>query len=308
MLPVSASSAQVVFSREKARRFFQLSERQLRSWEKQGFVPARESYGLTDLVALKTLIRLKQNRVPTAQLKRAVLALRSKIRYVTDPLTELRIYSEGSRIRVDIEGSTMEPVSGQLLLNFGRAELDNLLSFPASVPDEARPGRRENQKAKAELLFEEGLDMEQRGAPLADTVAVYEEAIRIDPDCTGALVNLGTIYFNAREHAKAEEFYRKAINVDPHYALAHFNLGNLYDEQGRRSEALEQYLIALELNPQYGDAHYNLALLYQNMGQTMKAVRHWKAYLKVDPASAWAAIARRELDKLKDATIVRGRA
>ncbi len=42
------------------------------------------------------------------------------------------------------------------------------------------------------------------------------------------------------------------------------------------------------------------------MGQPLKAVRHWKAYLSLDPASAWAAIARRELAKIKEAAILRG--
>ena len=57
----------------------------------------------------------------------------------------------------------------------------------------------------------------------------------------------------------------------------------------------------------YSDAHYNLALLCQNSGQLMKAVHHWKAYLRLDPASNWGAIARRELDRLKEAAIVRPR-
>jgi hypothetical protein len=38
----------------------------------------------------------------------------------------------------------------------------------------------------------------------------------------------------------------------------------------------------------------------------LKAVRHWKLYLKLDPNSTWATIARRELGKLKESTIVRG--
>jgi hypothetical protein len=35
-------------------------------------------------------------------------------------------------------------------------------------------------------------------------------------------------------------------------------------------------------------------------------VQHWKKYLKLDPASTWADIARRELEKLRQSTIVRG--
>ena len=63
---------------------------------------------------------------------------------------------------------------------------------------------------------------------------------------------------------------------------------------------------ALRLSPSYADVHYNIALLYQSMNQPMKAVRHWMAYLKLDPSSSWATIARRELAKLREATVVKG--
>jgi tetratricopeptide (TPR) repeat protein len=117
---------------------------------------------------------------------------------------------------------------------------------------------------------------------------------------------LGTVHFHAREWHEAERNYRKAIQVDPNYALAHFNLGNLYDERGEREQALTHYLAALRIHAGYADAHYNVALLYQSMGQPLKAVRHWKLYLKLDGNSSWAAIARRELARLKASTIVPG--
>jgi tetratricopeptide (TPR) repeat protein len=307
MLPVSAPSGQQVFSRDEARRIFGVTERQLRSWEKQGLLSARAHFTITDLVALRSLVELRKNGISPGKMRRTVLALRAKLRNISDPLTQFRIYTEGSSIRVDIEGGTMEPVSGQLLLNFEAADLKKLLSFPgAKAP--SGDERRQRQKAEAEALFEKGLRLEQSGAVIADIVATYQRAVQLDSGCTGALVNLGTLYFNSRQFEKAEELYRQAIEVDPKYALAHFNLGNLCDERGRRAEALEHYRIAIELNPQYGDAHYNLALLYQSMGETINAVRHWQTYLRIDPGSSWSAIARKELEKLKNATIVRGRA
>ncbi len=306
MQAVSASPTKQVFSREEALRVLRISGRLLRSWEKQGLVPEREGFAMNDLLALNTLIKLRQNRVPPAQVRRAVAALRLKIQHITDPLTQLRIYSELGQIRVDIDGNTMEPVSGQLLLNFGPAELKKLLSFPVAGAAPT-PAQQERKRAEAELLFEKGLEMEHTGAPITEIIAIYEHALTLDPDSTGALVNLGTIYFNARKFGKAEERYLRAIQADPTYALAHFNLGNLYDELGKRRKALEHYLSALKCNPQYADVHYNVALLYQSVGEPMKAVMHWKAYLKMDPGSSWSAIARRELAKLKEAAIVRGR-
>lgn len=283
-----------------------ITERQLRSWETQGLIPQRELFGFSELLAMQTLIKLRKDKIPPATIRRAVSALRQKVRHVSNPLTELRIYAEGTKMRVDLDGSTIEAVSGQLLLNFGEAELKKLLSFPSKQKEEEEAQMR--RRAEAELLFEKGLEMEQNGAEVADIVEIYKYALMLDPDSTGALVNLGTIYFNSKDMPKAEHFYKRAIEADTNYALAHFNIGNLYDETGRRPKALEHYLEALRINPHYADAHYNLALLYQTTGDTLKAVRHWKMYLKIDPTSSWAIIARRELDKIRDSMMVRGRA
>lgn len=303
---MAAVSSKQVYSRVEAKRLLRITERQLQSWERQGLLPAaRQKFGFTELLAVRTLIKLRKDKIPPATVRKAVLALRERVRHVADPLTELRIYAEGSKIRVEIEGSTIEPVTGQLLLNFGAAELKRLLAFPDRSKDQAASeGLR--RRAEAELLFEKGLEMEQTGAPTNEIIEMYKYAIMLDPDSTGALVNLGTIHFNMRDLAKAEHYYRRALEADSKYALAHFNIGNLYDERGDREKALEHYLAALGLNPHYADAHYNIALLYQTLGETLKAIQHWKTYLRIDPSSSWAAIARRELDKIRASMMVQG--
>lgn len=293
------------YSREEVRRLLGVSERQIRSWEKLGFVASAETYAFADLLALKTLLGLRKNNIPTAQIRRALTALRERLREVQNPLTELKVYSEGKKIRVQFAGTKMESVSGQLLLDFDKAEIEKLMSFPLKSAAEDKSGAQK-KRLEAEHWFEKGLELEQTGAPLTEIVQAYEKAVELDPTSAGALVNLGTVYFNARALREAERHYRRAIEVDASYPLAHFNLGNLFDEKGDRNKAMGHYQEALKVHPNYADAHYNIALLYQSTGETMKAVRHWKAYLKIDPNSSWAAIARRELLKLRDSTIVRG--
>lgn len=299
---MAAFAGKQAFTRAEVRRLLRVSERLLRGWERQKLIPSTESYGFADLLALRTLVKLHTDKVPPGRIRLALSALHEKLRDVDNPLTELKIYSVGKRIRVDVEGQTMEPVSGQLLFNFDTAELTRLLEFPDR-------GAREDARAKrlsAERWFEKGLELEQAGAPVDEVIGAYQKAVELDPKSAGALVNLGTIYFNARLFAEAEEHYRKALDVDPDYALAHFDLGNLFDETGERSKALFHYQAALRINPSYADAHYNVALLYQSSNQPMKAVRHWRMYLKLDPGSHWAAIARRELARLRDAAIIPG--
>jgi len=282
-----------------------ISARQLRSWEKQNFVSSSGSFTFSDLLALRTLVALRASKVRPAQIRQALDALRKRLSDV-NPLTELKIYSQGKKIQVLFEGQRMEPISGQLLLDFDAAEIKKLLSFPTQAAKEKGAGDKHKTRREAEHWFEKGLELEQTGAPVQQIIEAYQKAAEIDRTSAGALVNLGTVYFNARDWREAERHYRKALEVDPQYALAHFNLGNLFDERGHRSEALAHYLSAIQIHPNYADAHYNVALLYQSVGQPLKAVRHWKLYLKLDPNSSWATIARRELAKLKDSTIVRG--
>jgi tetratricopeptide (TPR) repeat protein len=297
---VTGPAAKQAYSREEARRLLGISDRQLKSWEKQKFVDPVESYGFPELLALRTLVKLRQNRVPPAQIKRALAALREKLRHVVNPLTELTLYADGKKIRVELEGRSMDAESGQLLLNFDQVELSRLLEFP--VKD--RGAAERDQRLTAERWFQRGLDLEQTGAPVEQIIEAYAKAIELDPKSAGALVNLGTIHFNTRNWTEAERYYKQALEIDPEYALAHFDLANLYDERGERNKALVHYESALQISPNYADAHYNVALLYQGANQNLKAVRHWTAYLKLDPSSHWSSIARRELAKLREATVV----
>ncbi len=290
------------YSREGARRLLGISERQMKAWENQRLVHSTREYGFRELLALRTLMKLRANRVPPQQIRRTIQALSKKLRGVEDPLTELSLYADGKRIRVELEGRAMEAESGQFILNFAHGELNRLLEFRVKADGEAE----RNHRLEAEHWFQQGLDLEASGAPAKEVVAAYLKAVELDPHSAGALVNLGTLYFNARNFTLAERFYKQATEVDPQYALAHFDLANLFDERGDRARALEHYLAALRIAPSYADAHYNIALLYQSDRQPMKAVHHWLAYVKLDPSSQWAAVARRELAKLREATVVRG--
>lgn len=291
------------YTADEVRRLLGLSSRQLKSWRAQRLVPDGDSYSFHDLIALRTVSSLRRNKVPPARIRKAIAALKNKLGESSDPLTELRIYSEGGHINVQVGEQRMEAISGQLLLDFDREELDKLLAFPEKKkPDKDEEAAR---KREAECWFQKGLEQESVGTPFEEVRLSYIKAIELDPTFSAAMVNLGTLHFYARQYQASAEYYRKALEVNPDYALAHFNLGNLYDEQNDFVQAAFHYQAALRLDARYADAHYNLALLYQAHGETMKALQHWSAYLRLDPASSWAAIARRELEKLRAATIVR---
>jgi tetratricopeptide (TPR) repeat protein len=291
------------FKREEALRYLGISERTLRSWERQGLVEPADLYTFPQIVAMRAVVRLREARLPSRRIQAALSAVRRKLLATDTPLTEFRLYSEGNRIRVQVGGQHMEPESGQLLLDFNQSEIERMVSIPARRAEEDRDRKLRNQQ-EAEKWFLRGVDLEAGGMRAEEAVKAYQKALELDPQLAAADVNLGTIYFTAQDWKKAEHHYRRAIEVNPDYPLAHFNLANLHDERGEQEQALAHYLAALKLDPNYADAHYNLALLYQASGSSLKAVRHWRTYLKLDPGSSWATIARRELAKLSSTVLV----
>lgn len=284
------------YSRADVRRQFGLTERQLRSWGRQKLIPDGDSYTFSDLIALQAIVKLREKRIAVSQIGRALDSLREKLDWVKQPLSELRVASNGKKIVVHVAGQKMEAISGQILFDFDAGELRGVKTFP----DRKLPA---NRLRESEVWFQKGLELEEAGAPIEDAVEAYRRVTELNPKAAGALVNLGTIYYRQRKFTEAEIYYRDAIEADPEYPLAQFNLGNLYDEQGRVKEALEHYRKALELNPSYADAHFNLALLCERTGDAMKAVHHWKSYLKLDSSGQWAEIARRQLERLRQAVI-----
>jgi len=288
------------YSRADVRRQFGLSERQLRSWERRELIRPAEIYTFSDLIAIQTIVKLREKRIQPRKIGEALESLRRKLAWIKEPLTELRIVSDGKKIAVHVAGQKMEALSGQILLDFDAAGLGALKAFPDRKP-------AEDLIREADAWFQQGLDLEETGAPIEQAMEAYHKALDRNPEAAGALVNLGTIHYRLRQFAEAEKYYVQAIVSDPAYALAEFNLGNLYDEQSRLKEAISHYRRALDLNPSYADAHFNMALIRERTGDPLQAVAHWKTYLKLDRSGQWADIARRQLARLREATVIQSR-
>ncbi len=303
---VSGADPKASYTRDEVCRLLGIRESVLEDWEEHGFVPRAETYAFKDLVALKTLRQLRARRMPATRIRLILDSLRTKLRHVGDPLQELKIFTDGRRLTVQVDGRRMEPLTGQLLLDFDQEEIQRLLEFPAKRAERTLQQEMEKRMREAEQWFERGVEMEQMGAPPEQIIAAYEKAIERDPDAAAPHVNLGTVYFHMQRWKEAEACYRAALEARPDYPLAWFNLGNLYEEIRDPDRALECYLKAIAIDPKFADAHYNAALIYQSRHDTLNAVRHWQQYLRLDPSGYWAGIARRELARLKEETLVHG--
>src|ERR1700694_4323535 len=130
------------YSREDVRRMLAISGQQLRGWQRKGFIPPDDAFSFSDLIALRALQKLRESRIPSKQIGRALVSLKQKLSDVEWPLSELKIVSNGRSIAVQLAGQKMEAITGQMLFDFDTAEITAVRSFPQSA--KANGGR--NQK------------------------------------------------------------------------------------------------------------------------------------------------------------------
>ena len=111
----------------------------------------------------------------------------------------------------------------------------------------------------------------------------YEKVIEINPNHAIAHNNLGNIFKKLEENQKAKECYEKAIGIDPNYANAHNNLGNIFKDLGEYQKAKECYEKAIEIDPNYANAHNNLGVLFGDLGEHQKAKSCYEIAIEIDP-------------------------
>ncbi len=102
------------------------------------------------------------------------------------------------------------------------------------------------------------------------------------PQFAGPHVNIGLIYFRAKQFSKAKKAFEKALNVNPNNAVSHNHLGIIQRKNGEFKAALRSYRLALLSNDSYANAHLNIGILYDiYFSNLTKALEHYQRYLEI---------------------------
>ena len=293
------------YTRCDAIRILHLQTRQLVGWERAGLIAAKDLYSFEALGRLRTLRDLCARRISARSIRVSLEAMQ-RVSGLRNALLEASAAGAGSRLRFRHAGGLVDPVTQQMAFDF---DLDPRQRLKVVGNAGLMIGR---QVAEVQDKFLRAVRLEEDPEKIAEAIDTYEAILRLRPEHAPALINLGTIHYNARSFGLAEKLYRRATEADPEYALAFFDLGNVLDEMKRLPEAIEAYRRAVGLVPQYADAHYNLALAFERQGHRRRALRHWLAYVRLDPVGPWSAHAKaqaRKILKLEKLSIVsrRGR-
>jgi len=137
-----------------------------------------------------------------------------------------------------------------------------------------------------DLTLKEAFDLaihDHQNNNLQGAQSYYQKVLKIDPNHSQALNNIGVIFKELGENQKAKECYEKAITINPNYAAAHYNLGSIFKNLGENQKAKECYEKAIAINPNYSDAHYNLGNIFIKLKENQKAKECYEKAIAINP-------------------------
>ncbi|MBI2820747.1 MAG: tetratricopeptide repeat protein [Acidobacteria bacterium] len=285
-----------MYSTKEAAKILNLPESRIHYWARIGLVrpslrtARRRLYSFQDLICLRTARTLVESGYAPHRIKACLRNLQSFFPEGEHRLHALKIFGDGRRLIVDVDGRLIDSTTGQQILQF-------------DVQDAARDLRRQihdiaGRPEDAQFWFERGTAQDGDPETYQEAIHAYETAIRLDGAHPHACVNLGNIYYSMGERQRAEELYRRALDHEPDHPQAHYNLGNVLEEKGEPQQAIYHWKRAWALDPTFPDPLFNLALTYQKLNLRREARAYWKKYLAMDSASPWAEMARLQLKNL----------
>ncbi len=282
------------FTRSEVLRIVGITSAQLKYWERLELVdvpkvkePAavahEKTYNFRHLTRLRVVKQLTGQRVTARRLRDALEAFRRQQPSEGEAaLEDLRLVPDGRRIVVEYQGTSIDPVTGQLVLDFG--------------------GTETKVSAIRQRSLEDWLNVVQEcegdSAKRSQAIDAYLNIVEKAPAWLEPRLNLGTLYYEAGNLEAAADQFRVAVDVAPGNPLAHFNRASVLDDLGELEGAARHFEEALRLTPGFADAHYNAARVYEKLGAAATARMHWQRYLDLDPSSAWSDYARERLAEL----------
>ncbi len=158
----------------------------------------------------------------------------------------------------------------------GDRQLPGATGFGANAMSSARP------PMDAESLFRSALEAEDAGRPAA-AARLYRAALDIDPDLTGAWINLGECLRRLDLPDQAAAAFREVVRRLPAFADGHVALAAALRETGALDEAVRSLREAIRLEPAHVDAYATLGVCLQDRGEFEAASECFERALELDP-------------------------
>jgi tetratricopeptide (TPR) repeat protein len=304
--PVAGGSATYTYA--GAAKILDIAESKLRYWAQVGFVGpsvkrgGKPMFTFQDLVSIKAAKELVDRGFKTAEIRKAIEAVRGTLPEIDRPLDRVRVAFDGAKLVIVDDGEAYE-TSGQKLFDFSVGELagrSGTRGAKAKAPPRALPTDATRTPGRSAYdWFIEGTRAEAADSDDERAERCYNEALALDPGLAAARTNLGSLAYRRGDVDGARTAFEAALALDPDQPEARFNLANLVLESGDLELAVAEFRRVLQNDPDFADAHYNIAVALERLGGRAQARAHLERYLALDPSSsAWSDQARALISRL----------
>ena len=145
----------------------------------------------------------------------------------------------------------------------------------------------ELKTAIAKLYTSEAQRLQQVGKP-QDAVALYRQAITIEPDNYLHYYDLGLLMVQLKELDTVRELFERAIALKPNCAKIHYQLGNISLEQKQYAAGIESYRQAVAIEPKCDRFYYALGEALFKNSQLQESEVHFTKAVTLNEQNFWA--------------------
>lgn len=115
----------------------------------------------------------------------------------------------------------------------------------------------------------------------------YTALIHQRPPRSRSFFNLGVLFYDMGDLARARMAYETALEINPNQASTLYNLANVLSDAGQISAALTMYQTVMKMNPKMStDVLLKMAVAYGRQGQTKEAREYAQKAVAADPQNA----------------------
>ena len=108
--------------------------------------------------------------------------------------------------------------------------------------------------------------------------------LQSNPKDTSALIELGNLYFDAKQFSDAIGYYNRALSETPNNSDVRTDMGIAYYYSGDSDRALKEFDRALKDDPRHSQTIFNVGIVKMYGKNDPKgAIAAWEELLKIDP-------------------------
>jgi tetratricopeptide (TPR) repeat protein len=117
----------------------------------------------------------------------------------------------------------------------------------------------------------------------AEAVGYFQQALKLSPDHSVALSNLGSAYRQEKRWDDARATYKRALEINPDDAEANYGMGMIFAQNDDPASAFDFLQRALKSRPDYPEALNNLGIVYLRTKRRDEAVASFEEAIRVAP-------------------------